>query len=171
MVAGLIVLLGVLSVGPVSRGFSDWACRFVGSILSRAEAAARYLVVAHAYRMIACSGVGTDANQISESLALAFAADDADVSLSACQTRLRVLRAVLMDVPRCASRLLRRIEKQARRAGRTRRPSAFVAPLLSTSLRDWRLAEMRIERPPDLGLLASLSLYPPPGNRAGGESG
>jgi len=110
MVAGLVVLVGFLSAHPVSRGFSIWTCRFVGSILSRAEAAARYLVIAQA-RM------------------------------------LKALRAILMDLPRHALRLLRRIEKQSRVD--THQPSPYPDTRLSTSCHDWRLAGNRIDRPPD----------------------
>jgi len=171
IVAGLIILLGVLSLGPVSRGFSVWTCRFVESILSRAEAAARYLIIAHAYQMIARSGMDLNRKQISESLAREFATDGADVSLSECQRRLKVLRAVLKDLPRAALRLLRLIEKQSRRAMSTDQPSRFPHSRLSTSLHDWRLAGMRIERLPDIGLRKLLLFLPPCGIRAGGVDG
>jgi len=167
LVAGLIVLLGVLSVGPVSRGFSSWTCHFVGSILSRAEAAARYLVIAHAHRMVARSGLDVERSQISGTLASSFAADDAVVSVSECLRRLTVLRGVLMDLPRAALRLLRRIEKQGRRAMQTHRPPFCADTDFSASLRDWRLAGTRIERPPDQDtpVMIPCNLPPEPGGR------
>jgi len=148
LVAGLIVWLGFLSVGPVSRGFSEWACGFVGSVLSRAETAARYLVIAQAHQMAARIGFDGDRRQISESFAGAFVTDDPDVSLLECQRRLKALRAVLMDLPLHALRLLRRIEKQRRRAMRADQASPDMDADISESLCQWRLAGNRIERPP-----------------------
>lgn len=142
MVAGLVVLVGFLSAHPVSRGFSIWTCRFVGSILSRAEAAARYLVIAQARMMDARNGI-----DVSFSESLALVTDDADVSPTEYQRRLKALRAILMDLPRHALRLLRRIEKQSRVD--THQPSPYPDTRLSTSCHDWRLAGNRIDRPPD----------------------
>ena len=158
LVAGLVVLVGVLSVGPVSRVFSVLICRYVGSVLSRAEEAARYLVIAHAYRVVARSGFDVDRSLISESLDRAVSADCADVSLPACRRRLKVLRAVLADLPRHALRLLCRIEKQNRRTMRVDHSSPCPNARLSASLCQWRLAGNRIERPPDKNPLVSLSL-------------
>ena len=148
LVAGLAVLLGVLSVGPVSRCFSVSICRFVGSVLSRAETAARYLVIAQARSMVARSGIEVDQREIFACLDRVLIQDDDDVSLSDCQRRLNGLRAVLRDLRRSALRLLRWIEKQNRRTLQTRQPSPCTAHL-SASLRDWKLATVRIERPPD----------------------
>ena len=171
VIAGLVVLLGFLSVGPVSRGFSVWVCGFVASVLSRAETAARYLVIAHAYRIVAHSGFDVERSQISESFAPVFVAEDAEDSPAECQQRLKVLRAVLMDLPRHALRLLRRIEKQSRRAMGAGQPLPRFDVHLSALLCAWRLAGTRIERPPDDGLSASSSLLPPPGIPAGGVGG
>ena len=115
IVAGLFVVVGVLSVGPVSRGFSIWVCGFVGSILSRAEAAARCLVFARASSMIAGSGIELDRSRLSESLARAFVANEAGVSLSDCRVRLKELSAVLTNLPGHAVRLIRRAQKHMRR--------------------------------------------------------
>jgi len=148
LVAGLVLLIGFLSVGPVSRGFSVAICRYVGSVLSRAEMAARYLVIAQAHRMVALGAFQGQRSQISESLAHAFVKTHADVSPSECQRRLKALRALLLDLPSHALRLLRRIEKQNRRKGRTDLPSPHPETPLFASLFNWRLAENRIERPP-----------------------
>lgn len=149
IVAGLVAAVGVLSVGPVSRGFSVWACGFVGSILSRAEAAARYLVIAQARQIAARNGFDGDYSRFSVAFIPAFPACETDVSLCDIRQRLRAVQAVLMDVPRHALRLLRRIEKRMRRAAGADRPVPRPDAGLSASLRDWRLAENRIERPPD----------------------
>jgi hypothetical protein len=62
---------------------------------------------------------------------------------------MRALRAVLRDLPRHALRLLRRVEKRARRALCSVRPSQCAASNRSVLLDDWRLPASRIERPPD----------------------
>jgi len=150
ILTGLVVLVGVLSAYPVSRCFSVSVCQFVGSILLRAETAARYLVIAQARMMGARRGI-----DVGFSESLAFIADDADVSVSECQRRLRALRAVLMDLPRCVLRLLRRIKKQSR--VRVPRPSLCSDARISRFLRGWRLAGTRVERPPDNELSSSAS--------------
>lgn len=167
IIAGLVLLLGFLSVGPVSRGFSVWACGFVGSVLARAEAAARYLVIAHAYRLAARGGFDVDRKQLAACAARVSIAD-ADVSLADCQRRLRVLRMVLKDLPRAALRLLRQIVKQARRTGAERAFLPAPEVRLLGSPCDWRLARTRIDRPPDrvVTTLADTSTSPrKPGGR------
>ena len=149
LVAGLFVVVGFLSVGPVSRSFSLWARGFIGPILSRAEAAVGYLVIAQARRMAARTGDTADRSRFSVSVAPEFASCERDFSLWDARGRLKVLQAVLTDLPRYALRLLRRIEKQrARGAGASRsvpRPGAHFSALLCDGL----LARNRIERPPD----------------------
>lgn len=169
IVAGLVVLIGCLSVGPVSRGFSVWTCRFVGSILSRAEAAARYLVIAQARSMAVRAGTGLRSEQISACLARVVM-DDVEVSASECRQRLKALRAVLTNLPRAALRLLRWIEKQARRAVRSDRVSHNFEGRLSISLHDLQLAGTRIERPPDLSPNFPSLFLTSPGTRREAQS-
>ena len=171
IVAGLFVVVGVLSVGPVSRGFSVWVCGFVGSILSRAEAAARCLVFARASSMIAGSGIELDRSRLLESFAHAFVESETEVSLPDCRVRLKDLYAVLTDLPRHAVRLIRRARKHMRRTIRVdqflpRWDRNHPAPLCV-----WNLTKTRIERPPDKGLAIYELMQPPPGYRAGGASG
>ena len=154
LVAGLIAAVGFLSVGPVSRSFSVWACGFVGSILSRTEAAVRYLVIAEARGMMAGRGVAFDCSSFTESLSRASDEPEAHPSFADCRARLRALQAVLTDLPRHALRLVRRIEKQNRRAVCADRPLSRPDALLSAFLCTWRLAENRTERPPDKVLMA-----------------
>jgi len=99
--------------------------------------------------MAVCGEFDGDRRLISESLDRAFAAEGAEVSVSECRARLKVLRGVLMDLPRHALRLLRRIEKQIRRAIGADQPSPGWAEALPASLCHWRLPGNRIERPPD----------------------
>ena len=171
IVAGLFVVVGVLSVGPVSRGFSIWVCGFVGSILSRAEAAARCLVFAQVGSLIARSGMDLDRSRFSECLARVFIADDADVSLPDYRGRLKVLRTVLTDLPSHAARLIRRIQKHMRRMNRACRPLPRPDRNDLASLRVWTLTKVRIERPPDKWMALSGLIQPPPETRAGGKSG
>ena len=167
LVAGLVVLVGFLSLGPVSRGFSVWSCHFVGSILSRAEAAGRYLVIAQARMIVAREGVAIDRSAFEDALARVVPVDSAESSLSECRGRLMALRALLLNLPRYARHLLRQI---ARRTRSSDQPALRPAARCSVTLRDWRLAAARIERPPDRRFFASLGLFPPPDNRAGGAA-
>ncbi len=155
LVAGLVVLVGVLSLGPISRGFSISVCRFVGAMLSRAETAAQYLVIAQARLMESRSGSAIGQSRLSESLARAFVVDEKAVSLSDCRERLKALLAVLTHLPRHAARLIRRIEKQMWGFACAERFSPRFNKHRSAMLRAWRLAGPRIERPPDKGLPVS----------------
>ena len=165
IVAGLLVVVGFFAVGPVSRGFSDWVTRYVGSVLSRAEAAARCLVMTQACVIAARGGLAVDRGLLSAALAPEWSAEKPETSLAECQRRLQALRAVLLDVPRHALRLLRRIEKHMRRALRAARLSPCPGLCPSASLSGWRLGVIRIERPPDKASPASLIFSPPPDPR------
>ena len=149
VIAGLFVAVGFLSVGPVSRSFSDWVCGYVDSILSRAELAARYLVVAQARLIAARGGMVIDRGQFSEAILADIAACETERSVSHCRARLKAVQAVLMDLPGQARCLLRRIRYQRRREPRAARPLLRTDLRRSASLRAWRLAGTRIERPPD----------------------
>jgi len=159
-----------LSVGPVSRGFSVWASEFVGSVLSRAEMAARYLVIAEARRMVAGNG-GAERRRLPVSSLPAITACETELSLcDLLRGRLKALQAVLMDLPRHARRFLRWIEKQNREECAERNlpsPCAY----LSISVRIWRLPKFRIDRPPDRASVCIASFFPPSGCRTGGEGG
>ncbi len=162
IVAGLVVVVGFLSVGPVSRGFSIWVRELVGAILTRAEAAARCLVIAQAGSMLARSGTDMDRNVFSENLARVFTVDETEVSLTDCGQRLKALRAVLMELPRHAARLIRRIQKHMRRATRAVRVSIDRKLCVCAALDGWLKPDTRIERPPDKVGIASLFFSPPP---------
>ena len=162
IVAGLLVAVGVLTIGPVSCRFSDWVLGFVRSILSRAETAARYLVIAQARLMSSRGGMDIDQSQFSVSIASVFVAEAADVSLPDCRERLNALLAVLTHLPRHAARLIRRIERQTRGVACACRLSHRFDERLLASLDDWRLAEPRIDRPPDKGLPHGPSFNLPP---------
>ena len=164
IIAGLIVTVGFLAVGPVSRGFSAWTLAFVGSILSRAEAASRYLLMTQAYLMVARSGLDVNRDQIAASIDPGLVVDEAEISLSDCRRRLKALRALLMDLPRYALRLLHRIAKLKRRTGDQCSPCFDIC--WSTQYHRWHLAAIRIERPPDKDADAS-SLIPLPRNLGG----
>ncbi len=157
VVAGLVVLVGVLSLGPVSRGFSVSICSFVGAMLSRAETAARYLVIAQARLLAVRGGMAVEQIQFSEFLARAFVADETGISLPDCRERLKALLAVLMNLPRHAARLIRRIEKQMRGMARTSQLLPRFDQGQPVARRFWTVLTTRIERPPDKSLPASLS--------------
>ena len=155
LVAGLLVIVGFLSFGPVSRGFSDWTSRFVGSILSRAEAAARFLVIAQARRIATRHGFDGDHGKLLLVFTHELGACGTNPSLSDLRGRLEALQAVLKDLSRHALRLLRRLEKQCRRAACAYRHLPRAEERFLASLQGWRMAAIRIERPPDIDLPAS----------------
>jgi hypothetical protein len=167
LVAGLLVAVGFLSALPVSRSFSDRTCQFIGSVLFRAEAAARCLVIVQARMIAAQSGRTIDRRSISEALSRAMAMSEAEVSLLTSHRRLKALRVMLSDLPRHALRLLHRIEKHQKRTGRACRVSPRPEVVLAVSLRDLRLAGTRIERPPDQSFLTGILMTLPrfPGGR------
>jgi len=156
LVAGLLVVLGFLSVGPVSRSFSDWACGYVSSILSRAELAARYLVIAQARRIVVRRGVTVDFRRVLEECA--FDTREGDLSLSDCIARLRVLQRILRNLSHHALRLIRWIEKRTRAACTDQAMPRPNVPL-SASLQNWQLAKTRVERPPDIVSFAPPSIF------------
>ena len=111
--------------------------------------------------MVERSGMDVDRRQIATSLAAPFGVDEPDLSLSECRQRLRALRAVLMDLPHHALRLLRRIAKRSRRGLGLGSPR--FDDCRSVGLCGWRRAVVRVERPPDKVRTASLCFSPPPG--------
>ena len=171
IIAGLAVVLEVLALAPVSRWFSEWTLGIVGSFLSRAEAAARCLLLTRVYLIARQNDLEIDREQIADALDAALIVDGPDISLAECRHRLKRLRAVLMDLPRHALRLLHRIAKRCRR--NTRSDRTFSRPDLrpSTPLRAWRQAALRVERPPDKGRFTAPFFSPLPGCRAGGAGG
>jgi len=171
IVAGLGVVLGVLTVGPISRWFSEWTLGFVGALLPRIEAASRYMVITQAYLIGGRSGLRMDARQIAGCLAPILPLSETEISLPDCQKRLKALRLILSDLPRHAARLVRRIEKEARRAVRTIRVPHHGEGSSFALLSESQLITNRIERPPDKIRALHRSFYlflPPPENRAGG---
>jgi len=169
IVAGLLFAIGFLSVGPVSRGFSVWVCGCVESVLSRAELAARYLVIAQARLIAAQHGLDFDVHRFSETLAPVDAPLGTEPSVAECRARLWALRAVLMNVRRHALRVLRRIEKQVSDSNRVSPPR--FDPCRSSTLCARRRAAVRIERPPDKGRFALMLIPSLPGCRVGGACG
>lgn len=171
IIATLVGVVGVLTLGPVSCRFSDWTLSFVHSILRRAEAATKNLVITQAYLIGGRSGLRMDARQIAGCLAPILPTSETEISLPDCQKRLKALRLILSDLPRHAARLVRRIDKEARRAVRTIRVPHHGEGSSFALLSESQLITNRIERPPDKIRALHRSFYlflPPPENRAGG---
>ncbi len=171
IVAGLIVVIGVLAVGPVSRRFSDWTLGFVVSVLSRAEAAARFMLITQACLIISRNGLDLDRHRISEVLAPDMRGNETGMSLFECQKRLKILHIILRDLPRCALRLIRRMEKLLRHSSKAGQSSPRLDQDSLALSGDDALPANRIERPPDKSSLVSLSKVPLPEYRAGGRGG
>ena len=165
ILAGLAVLLGVLAVGPVSRGFSDAVCRFVGSLLSRAELAARNLVIAEAGLIATRTNSDVERARLFDVPLPAIAREEGDCALLDLRARLVAVRRMLHDLPRYGLRLLRRAEKRIREISHI--ASSAPCPEDRTALDAWRLAEIRVERPPDKGRPTPVFITSPR-QRAGG---
>ena len=156
----------LLSVGPLSRLFSST----VSYILIRAEAAAQYLVIAHA-GLIVDKGQSTVSRAQLLEYAPVISTEEKAFSPVSLRRRLSALRKVLEDLPRYGLRLLHRIEKRIRRMMSVSHTEA--APFSVDTLRVfsvWGLIGNRIERPPDKMLCTFKSKYLLP-ETAGGKSG
>ena len=116
-------------------------------------------------------GFEVDSRCFSVSFAPEVPACDTDLSPREIRSRLMALQTVLMDLPRHALRLLRRIEKQMRRAASGVRHVPQPDEQLSASFCHQPPEETRIERPPDIHRHRMPPLSPPSGFRAGGAYG
>ena len=81
------------------------------------------------------------------------------------------LRALIEDLPRFGSRLLRQTEKRVRRSGRMREAVPGLASREFEAPCAGSLAELRIARPPDKGNRQPTFSKTSPRFRAGGERG
>ena len=152
ILAGLVCCCWSFCLLDLSRAaFRFGPAAYVGSILSRAELAARCLVIAQAKWIMDRRGVEWDCSRFTDDLTRVFETPEADLSPSKCRARLKALRAVLMDLPRHASGPCC-IGSKNRRGGE--RPARIVLRLgslcgVQLSCAIWRLAANLIERPPD----------------------
>lgn len=185
LLAGWLAAVAFLAALPFSPALSRWVGGVVLSVLARAEAAAQYLVIAQARLIAAQTGRAVDSERFSD-FRIPSGADRASAgSLTDLRLRLEALRVLLEDLPRFALRLLRRAEKRAGRLGGTRLTAPRPVTGDPEALCPWRLARLRIERPPDKTSFESRRFAPPqdesgagsahvttsPRSRAGGEGG
>jgi hypothetical protein len=165
-VAGLFAAVVVLSVAPLSHRASHWIAGNVASILSRAELAARYLVIVQARLLAVRHDSRLEQEDLLDYGLRTGGFRQRDESLGALRERLDALRAVLEDLPRYGLRLLRRAEKQVRRLSRAKRqstphPDSRDAETLCAQ----KISGSRIERPPDKSAPKVLNFLPPSGFR------
>ncbi len=170
VLVGLVLAVGFLSAGPVSHAFSRWVREGLSSLLSRAELATQYLVVVQARLIAERSGESLDLQKmidIAHSNSARAGSEDCVCSL---RRRLRAVQTLLNDLPRQGQRLLRRIERAMRRvvSGALALLCPEPQPSFDTA---WRIAQTRIERPPDREGLDVMAKYPSPRCRAGGTAG
>jgi len=164
VLAGLLAVVAFVSIGPFSRDFVRWVDGGVASVLSRAELAAQYLIVAQARIIAARIGSDVDRDHLLK-CALRRTAREGEVSLSHLRRRIRILRAMLADLPRSGMRLLRRAEKALRREDQ---PTPCPDILISDGPSAWQSGDVRIARPPDKQIpTATCAGYLPP--RSGGR--
>ena len=147
VLAGLVLAIGFLSLAPLSQTFSCRAREVLASVLSRAELAARYLVVAQA-RVLAERSVDSE-----RLMALNDRVADSDTSVSGLWRRVRALQSVLNNLPRQGRRLLRRIERAIRCVGDAAHPNTCSETQRPHLDGTQRITLARIKRPPDKGHL------------------
>jgi hypothetical protein len=154
LLAGWEVVIGVMSLPIFSGAVARRVLGFVSSLLSRAELAAGYLVVAtvqnlSARGVITVAGFKTKAQTDAMAARLFGAVHEPEASLTVreVQRRIWALRRILANLPRAALRLLRKLSKD----GRAHKADA---PYCSTPV-DGAMAkaalrqDRRVERPPD----------------------
>ena len=148
--------VGFLSLAPLSQSFSCRARDVLALVLSRAELAARYLVVVQA-RVLAERSV--DCERL---IALSNRAVDSDTSVSGLWRRVRALRSVLNNLPRQGRRLLRRIERAMRCVGDAVHPVPRPETQRPRTENARQVTPARIERPPDKAAFLSDGFPLPP---------
>jgi len=139
LLTGLVVALAVVSLAPVASRVPHWVRAYVASVLSRAEIAAGYLLIAAARSVC---GVRLPVSAGAGALGCAGFADE--LSNAAFLRRIRRLQAVLKDLPKRARRLVRRLAGLQCTA-----PKAGYAVTFEALLAGKPPALSRIERPPD----------------------
>ncbi len=171
LVTGLLLAVAFVSTVPFSCACRRWFCVTVQSILMRAECAAQNLVIAQAVVLACRSDVPLAPRALFPALGVprdhVFPSVDAVYSLPMLQRRLKVLRALLSDLPRHGLRLLRRaLAKRLKPANRSGSGGAFRA---YRAMAAWGLVADPIERPPDRGLAFLMPSIDPSLPKSGGR--
>lgn len=156
LLAGWGVVVEVLSYGPFAGAMPHWLGSFISSLLSRAEIAADYLVIASAKALARQSGAvpeGGWSAVFEWSAQAAKPSGDRVTSTQDLKARIDFLAALLKDLPRYAALLLRRIMQKA---SQILEPAHRAGPMSPRSARNtgYLLADYRwlapcVERPPD----------------------
>ncbi len=169
VLAGLVLAVGFLSAGPVSQAFSRWVREGLSSVLSRVELAAQYLVIVQARLIAERSGAPIDLQKMIDVAHSNSAKIGSEDSVCSLRWRLHTVQTLLNDLPRQGQRLLRRIERVMRRvvSGALSLLCPEPQPSFDTA---WRIAQMRVERPPDKRFL-EVMVNPLPPVTDGGRSG
>jgi len=151
LVAGLLLAVNFLSFLPFSSESRHWLQRALLSVLTRAECAAYYLVIAQAGVLAVRAGVFERPSQFYAAMGDLggpdFSSCEAGSYFAPLERRLKILRAMLADLPRYAVRLLRRVLSAGE--SRTRARGASFAVGFEVRLSGLRLAAEPIEKPPD----------------------
>lgn len=145
IIAGLLTVVTFVSLVPFSCECRRWVREMVFSVLSRAECAAHHLVIAQARLMAGQQGLSVDPERLFHAAATRRSPVAALPTVRGLWVRLRALRALLLDLPRHGDRLLRRALRRLSEQPKTRGFTPIEPPML----RVWRLAAVRVERPPD----------------------
>ena len=151
LLAGLMVVVVLMSRVPVVSLAPCWVRRHVLSVLVRAETAANYLVIAAAGILF---GARVETPLIGLSPPSSEPPMPDDCSHEGLLRRIEALRTVLRNLPRSARRLIKRQAKRRLESG-----LAMGAPRLGAhekgALTVGLLFVARLDRPPDKPFLAA----------------
>ena len=143
LLTGWVVMLGVLSGGPLALPVPRWVCAIFQALLVRAELGAQYLIQVSAFTQ-------TSGGAIAAVSALRPPSENSDTvpSAQSLLQRMCALRNVLENLPRHARRMLRvkRVAGEAFDYAAASSASAVRFALVAVDP-DWIVP--RVERPPD----------------------
>ena len=147
ILAGLVLLLVLMSRFPAVSRLPEWVRASVLSVLIRAELAAHHLVIATAsLQLREQSSVSLVGLRFQPLLVKASPRDD-DCAEQLLR-RIMSLRAVLSDLPKQAERLLRRLIKR-RRGSCVQKNCAGRETACDDTLHPEPAFDERLDRPPD----------------------
>lgn len=145
LLAGLAVALGLLSLAPAVSMLPRWVRSYVASVLVRAESAVHSLVIVAACGLLRAQTSGASVGLSFPSLPIEALPEETP-STAALFHRIKMLQAMLGDLPRQAERMVARMMKRESEPRERSRAWDLFAEEFGTT--DTPVAA-RIERPPD----------------------
>jgi len=145
LLAGLAMALGLVSLAPAVSMLPRWIRSYVASVLFRAESAVQSLVIVAACGVLRDRATGSLTGLSFPPLPIAALPEGASSS-AALLRRIRVLQAVLEDLPRHAKHMIARMTKPK---SEPREPSVGWDAPVGILIPAVEPIAARIARPPD----------------------